>query len=87
MQQYLYLVRRSVVATKQSTKQHCAKTRAAPLEIVTLTEMKHNDICISCEGATAERYISSLISVNTKIWNYYILCTSINQLYRFVLHV
>lgn len=46
MQQYLYLVRRSVMATKQSIKQHCAKTSAAPLEIVTLTEMKHHDICI-----------------------------------------
>lgn len=35
IQQHLYLVRRSVMATEQSIRQHCAETRAAPLEIVT----------------------------------------------------
>lgn len=44
IQQHHYLVRRSVTATEQSIKQHCAQTRAAPLEIVTLTEIKHKDV-------------------------------------------
>lgn len=60
------------MATEQSIKQHCAQTRAAPLEIVTLTEMKHKDVYFPLREPQ-QKYAWSLISVNTKTCNYYIL--------------
>lgn len=58
MQQYLYLLTRSVMTTSHCYNQ-ATKTRAAPLEIVTLTEIKHNNNVFPCEGATAEIRIKS----------------------------